>query len=47
MKDNLETFPKDGKWMSAYRWKERFKKELRERTIAGEGYIEIKEILGK
>lgn len=28
MKNNLETYPQDGSWMSAYKWKEAFKKEL-------------------
>lgn len=31
MKDSFKTFPKDGKWMSAYNWKQRIQKELQEK----------------
>ena len=51
LKDNFKTFPQDGKWMSAYNWKVRIEKELRERLKNyGGGLILnefIKEVLGE
>jgi len=31
MRYNLKNYPTDGYWMSAYKWKEAFKKELQEK----------------
>ena len=52
MKDSLKTFPQDGKWMSAYKWKERIKKQLIAHcvTVSGKPQLEttitVREILG-
>ena len=53
MEYNLKNYPQDGKWMSAYRWKERFEKELRAKLRSNRPYglspmtkELIKEILG-